>query len=112
MSETSPIDEGLATLHKDSTPEESSNEASSIEESSGYTTVQIVLAVIIVAVVVALLYYGYNRFVTNSISEPFVEGQRQERSDTVSDYNLSDAIKKLERIQSNVLKQLSSSTGL
>jgi len=67
---------------------------------------------LVVLGIVLLAWYAYGRFVENSISEPFVEGQRQERGDPIMDFNLHEAIKDLERMQKKVLQRLSNDTGI
>ncbi len=44
--------------------------------------------------------------------EGFVEGNRQERTDTVADFNLEEAIRSLEQMQSKILRELSDDAGL
>lgn len=58
-------------------------------------------------VLLLLLYYAYSRFVSNSIKDPFVKGNQQERDDPVVDFNLREAIDELRQIQGRVLKTLS-----
>lgn len=58
-------------------------------------------------VLIALIYYAYNRFVENSVEEPFTDGVEQERDDPVVDFNLREAIADLNGMQQKVLSGLS-----
>jgi len=66
---------------------------------------------VLAVVLIMLLYYAYNRFVENSINEPFTEGTEQERDDPVDDFNLREAIKELQAIQKRVLSTLSETSS-
>ncbi len=63
-------------------------------------------------VLILLLYYAYNRFVENSLNEPFSEGNEQERDDPVDDFNLREAIRELQNIQKRVLSTLSENSDI
>ena len=58
-----------------------------------------------VLVLLYAIYYIYCRFMENSVAEPFVQGQ--ERSDTVTDYNLHEAVEELQSMQKKILSKLS-----
>lgn len=72
-----------------------------------------IIAGVLALILIVLLYYAYDAFISNSGEEEgFVEGQRQERDDTVVDFNLEDAISALERKQSKILRHLSTDSGI
>jgi len=81
-------------------------------ESDSNSKYKMVFTGILILVLIALLYYSYNRFVTNKITEPMTKGVEQERDDPVIDFNLREAIKELQNIQKNVLSTLSEASDL
>lgn len=74
------------------------------EESNIYSYIFIA---ILSVVLILLLYYAYNRFVTNSVKDPFTKGNQQERDDPVVDFNLREVIEELRHTQGLILKTLS-----
>ena len=107
MSETSadnPIVSNSAQVKTQPTKDIDSDEQQS--ESGVYSYIFVgVLSVVLLL----LLYYAYNRFVTNAVKEPFTKGNKQERDDPVVDFNLRETIEELRRLQGQVLKTLSES---
>ncbi len=71
----------------------------------------VIIGVLIVALVF-LIYYAYNRFVANSLSESMTKGVEQERDDPVIDFNLREAIKNLQNMQKRVLSTLSETVDI
>lgn len=63
-------------------------------------------------VLILLLYYAYCRFVENSVEEPFVKGQTQERDDPVIDFNLRESIKELQNLQRNIMSTISENSDI
>jgi uncharacterized membrane protein YukC len=81
------------------------------KKTAGITFNWILIAVCIILVVL-LIYYGYNRFVSNSVNEPYISGNKQERDDPVVDFNLSEAINELELIQRKIVNNLSDEVNM
>lgn len=79
------------------------------EKNSTYTYIFIGLFIV---VLMLLIYYAYNRFVTNTITEPMTKGTEQERDDPVVDFNLREAIRDLQNIQKNILSTLSENSDI
>ncbi len=71
----------------------------------------VVIGVLVVSLVF-LIYYAYNRFVANSLTEPLTKGVEQERDDPVVDFNLREAIKNLQNMQKRVLSTLSETVDI
>lgn len=106
MSATDPVTSATPDVVSAPSDKDASNldEKTKAEANSLYTYIFIgILSVMLLL----LLYYAYNRFTTNTVSDPFVEGNRQERDDPVVDFNLREAINELQQIQARVLKTLS-----
>jgi p-aminobenzoyl-glutamate transporter AbgT len=70
----------------------------------------IVIAVVVV-IIIAALWYGYSQFTKNQKTQVKVK-KDPERDEAIIDYNLRDEINELEKIQQNVLKNLSSDPGI
>ncbi len=75
-------------------------------------TKMIIVGILILIIIIVLVYLGYQYYTEkgNPFSgkkEGFVEGQRQERSDTGGDFDLQQSIKQLEIMQNKVLSDLS-----
>jgi cytochrome c-type biogenesis protein CcmH/NrfG len=66
-----------------------------------------VFTAVLAVVLIFLLYYAYCRFAENSVTEPYVKGQEQERDDPVVDFNLRESIKELQNLQRQVMKTIS-----
>ena len=61
---------------------------------------------VVIICILYILYHAYNKFICNS-RESFVKGNEQERTDTVVDFNLREAIKELENLQNSILTKVS-----
>jgi uncharacterized membrane protein YukC len=61
---------------------------------------------VIIICVLYILYHAYHKFVCNS-KESFIKGNEQERTDTVVDFNLREAVKELENLQNSILSKVS-----
>lgn len=61
---------------------------------------------VVIICILYILYHAYNKFMCNS-QESFVKGNEQERTDTVVDFNLREAIKELENLQNSILTKVS-----
>lgn len=72
----------------------------------------IIIAVIAVALIV-IVWYAYSRFTKNQQS---FDGKKPDKAvnkdETLSDYNLQDAIDQIEKKQREILKNLSEDTGI
>lgn len=72
-----------------------------------------IFVAVMIIIVIFLIYYGYNKFVTNKNSkEGISKGSTQERDDPVVDFNLREAIRDLQNIQKRVLSTLSEATDI
>lgn len=80
------------------------------ENDKGSLTSYIVIAVVVV-VIIAAIWYGYSQFTKNQ-KTPVKVKKDPERDEAIIDYNLRDEINELEKIQQNVLKNLSSDPGI
>jgi hypothetical protein len=92
---------------KETTPEKPAT-----EEEVQSPVVRYVLIGLVTISLVLLLYYAYDKFISNSSTESMAKGLEQERDDPVVDFNLREAIKHLQTLQQNVLKTLSDVTGI
>lgn len=79
----------------------------SAEKDDSASTYNYVFIGVLSVVLILLLYYAYCRFAENSVEEPFVKGQTQERDDPVVDFNLREAIRELQNIQKKVISTIS-----
>lgn len=89
---------------------EENNQKTGGSDGSPWLT-SLLVGVLTIALVL-LLYYAYNRFVTNSIEEPMTKGLEQERDDPITDFNLREAIKELQGIQRRILSTLSEAVNI
>jgi cytochrome c-type biogenesis protein CcmH/NrfG len=71
-----------------------------------------IFVAVLSVVLILLLYYAYCRFAENSVDEPFVKGQTQERDDPVIDFNLREAIRELQNIQRNIMSTISDNSDI
>lgn len=67
----------------------------------------VVLAIIVVIVIVVSLYVWFRPG-----ADTFAAGVKQERSDTLADYNLHEAVRRLKALQASVTSKLSDDTGI
>ena len=95
---------GGSSSNSSSSSNMSSSGSNKDEGSQLYT--YIFIAVLSVALIV-LLYYAYSRFTINAKGEKFTKGTEQERDDPVIDFNLREAIRELQGLQTKVLSTLS-----
>lgn len=110
MSETisaTPIVPNIAVPSTMSTVQDSSTAIVSDDTKSESNLYSYIFIGVLLVVLILLLYYAYNRFVSNSVKEPFTKGNQQERDDPVVDFNLREVIEELKRMQGQVLKTLS-----
>ena len=84
-----------------------SNDKNNIDDKSLPDYTKYIVYGLCAIVTILLLYYAYSRFVENSVDEPFVKGQSPERSDAAADYNLHEAVYKLENMQKRILRSVS-----
>ncbi len=104
-----------------------SNSLVSVENGPKTEWTQYILPGVLVLIFLVLLYYAYCEFIGNAEKgnkrnrceddddderEGFVEGNRQERTDIVADFNLEESIKSLEQMQSKILRELSQDSGI
>jgi hypothetical protein len=68
----------------------------------------------VVCLLVALFYFVVIPCYQKNMcgDDSFVEGNRQERDDPISDYNLHEAVANLEKTQKSLISKLSSTTNL
>lgn len=99
-----------APTHTSASASEENNQKTGGSDGSPWLT-SLLVGVLTIALVL-LLYYAYNRFVTNSIEEPMTKGLEQERDDPITDFNLREAIKELQGIQRRILSTLSEAVNI
>ena len=100
MAETQPTTQSVTQEIPQSTP------LPATEPSKKNTGTYIFIGILTIALML-LLYYGYNRFVMNTLKEPMTTDQTPERDDPVIDFNLREEIKDLQRMQKKILSGLS-----
>lgn len=98
----------LAAKPSDSKPSDT-KETTADDSASMYNYI---FVAVLSVVLILLLYYAYCRFAENSVDEPFVKGQTQERDDPVIDFNLREAIRELQNIQRNIMSTISDNSDI
>lgn len=104
-----PTDVSAESAAKSSDSKTTNLETTDAEATSVYNYVFIA---VLCVVLLLLLYYAYCRFAENSVEEPMVAGQKQERDDPIIDFNLREAIKELQTLQRNIMSTISDNSDI